>query len=104
MKLALILTFLLSFSAFAGDSYFICENDTGYRIIDAYIGDSELIEDSYYNLQDDYYTFKFNTQTFKMEVVHSDIHTGNLINVIEETLEYYEPVKISEEITCLLAD
>ena len=106
MKYLIFLTSLLSFSAFAGDSYFICytAGNHSYDVVNAYIGDGGVIEDSYYDIPDDYYTFEFNTETHVIKAVHADVHTGNLYNFVEATLEYYEPVKVSDKISCMLAD
>src|SRR5210317_1462024 len=106
MKLITLVAMLFSFAAIAGDSYFICytNGDHSYDIINTYIGDGGVIEDSYYDIPDDYYTFEFNTETYELKATHGDVHTGNVHNYISTTLEYYEPVKISDRISCLLAD
>ena len=106
MKVLALLATLFSFSAFAGDSYFICytNGDYSYDIFNTYIGDGGVIEEWHYDIPDEHYSFKFNTETAELVAIHSDVHTGNVYKLVETTLEYYEPVKISDKISCLLAD
>lgn len=97
---------LFSFTAIAGDSYFICytSGDDSYDIINTYIGDGGIIEEYHYDIPDDYYNFVFNSETFELKATHGDVHTGNVYKFVDVTLKYYEPVEISDKISCLLAD
>jgi hypothetical protein len=106
MRLLALMAMLFSFPAFAGDSYFICftNGEYSYDIINTYIGDGGIIEDSYYDIPDDYYTFEFNTETFQLKATHGDVHTGNVYKFVNTKLDYYEEVKISERVSCMLAE
>ena len=111
MKFAVILGFLLSFSAFAGDSYIICASldqsgdflDQDY-VIEEYIMDSNEIKASYYDTPDDLYEIEYTVDTNEFTARIVDVHLGVVRSKIKVSLEYYEVVKISDKIGCMLTD
>ncbi len=111
MKLIALLATLLSFSAFAGDSYVICaslSHDGDFLdqefVIDEYIMDSDFITASYYDIPDDLYEIEYNVNTREFTGRLLDIHMGEVRSEVKASLEYYEIVEISEKIGCMLTD
>lgn len=103
MKLLAVLAMLVTFSAFAGDSYLICEKDD-YQVVNIYIGETRIIEDTEYLIPDHFFSYTFNTENFEMEAELIDVHGAGSLDYKKVTLEYYKEVEFFEGVSCYIAD
>jgi hypothetical protein len=111
MKTIVLLMGLLAFNAFAGDSYFVCEDikAESFMVDEAldFYEEGELITASFIDKYTwDYkYAIAYNHDARTLKITKTDLHMGTFISETNvEGIKYYEPVVLDANYQCFLTD